>query len=367
VLVARATWRVVSNWEEIVRIHLGLITALLGGATAASAQDQVFKVGPISAARGEAHSGFLEIAAGVDPATQVPITVIHGAKPGPVLALVAGTHGYEYSPILALNRMKPKIDPAKLSGTVILVHIANLPSFLKRTIYYNPWDWKNLNRVYPGRPDGTNTERIASAITREVIERSDYLVDLHCGDGNEALLPYAYWMTLDDPKLNEQAKQLVLAFGLSTIVVDNDRPRDPRASAYTSNTAMTRHKPAITIESGQLGSMTEEWIAPIESGVMNVLRHLRMIEGRATYVEHPRWIDRSEVLRSPATGVLWPKAKLGKVVKKGELLAVVNDFFGKPLAEVRAPFDGVLLYILGTPPINADDPVAFVGVVRDGT
>ena len=74
---------------------------------------------------------------------------------------------------------------------MIIVHIANLPSFLKRTIYYNPWDWKNLNRVYPGRPDGTNTERIASAITQEVIERSDYLVDLHCGDGNEALLPYA--------------------------------------------------------------------------------------------------------------------------------------------------------------------------------
>ena len=352
--------------EAIVRVHVGLIVAMLCALTPAWAENEVFKVGPIAAARGEARSGFLEIPAGVDAATQVPVTVIHGAKPGPVLALVAGTHGYEYSPVLALNRMKPRIDPKKLRGTVILVHVANLPSFLKRTIYYNPWDWKNLNRVYPGKADGTNTERIASAITQEVIERSDYLVDLHCGDGNEALLPYAYWMTLDDPKLNEQAKQLVLAFGLSTIVVDKDRPRDPRASAYTSNTAMTRHKPAITIESGQLGSMSEEWIAPIESGVMNVLRHLKMIEGRATYVANPRWIERSEVLRSPATGVLWPKAKLGKVVKKGELLAVVNDFFGKRLAEVRAPFEGVLLYILGTPPINADDPVAFVGQVRDG-
>ena len=327
-------------------------------------QADVFKVGPIAAARGEASSGFLEIPAGVDPATRVPVTVIHGAQSGPVLALVAGTHGYEYSPILALNRLKPKIDPRRLRGTVILVHLAHLPSFLKRTIYYNPWDWKNLNRVYPGKPDGTNTERIADAITREVIERSDYLVDLHCGDGNEALLPYAYWMTLDDEKLNEKAKQLVLAFGLSTIVIDNERPRDPRASAYTSNTAMTRGKPAITIESGQLGSMSEQWIAPIESGVMNVLKHLKMIDGRAAYVSSPRWIDKSEVVRSPATGVLWPQAKVGKKVKQGERLAVVNDFFGAQLAEVRAPFDGVLLYILGTPPINADEPVAFVGRVR---
>lgn len=327
------------------------------------AQSEVFHVGPVVARRGEATSGYLEIPAGSDPATLVPVTVIHGVNPGPVLALIAGTHGYEYSPILTLNRIKPKIDAKRLSGTVILVHVANMPSFLKRTIYYNPWDWKNLNRVYPGKPDGTNSERIAHAITREVIERSDYLVDLHCGDGNEALRPYAYWMTLDDEKLNERAKQLVLAFGLPIIIIDPDRPRDPNASAYTSNTAMTRGKPAITIESGQLGSMSEEWIAPIENGIMNVLKHLNMTAGKATAVKRPQWVDKSEVIRSPETGVLWPKAKLGSRVKKGELLAVVNNFFGDTLAEVRAPFDGLLLYILGTPPINKDEPVAFVGHV----
>jgi predicted deacylase len=344
-----------------VGLNVGLITGMLCAAVPGWAQSEIFRVGPITAVRGEARSGFLEIAVGVDGGTQVPVTVINGAKPGPVLAVVAGTHGYEYSPVLALNRMNSKIDPKKLSGTVILVHVANVPSFLKRTIYYNPWDWKNLNRVYPGKPDGTNTERIAHAITTEVIERSDYLVDLHCGDGNEALLPYAYWMTLDDEKLNEQAKQLVLAFGLSTVVIDKDRPRDPKASAYTSNTAMTRNKPAITIESGQLGSMSEQWITPIESGVLNVLKHLKMMEGKAAYVRNPRWISRHEVLLSPATGVLWPKAKVGKTVKNGELLAVVNDFFGNQLAEVHAPFGGVLLYILGTPPINSGEPVAFVG------
>jgi predicted deacylase len=349
----------------LVRAYLGLLSATFCALTVAWAQKQAFNVGPIVAARGEARSGFLEIPAGADPATQVPVTVIHGAKPGPVLALVAGTHGYEYSPILALNRLKAQVDPKKLNGTVILVHVANLPSFLKRTIYYNPWDWKNLNRVYPGKADGTNTERIANTITQEVVERSDYLIDLHCGDGNEALLPYAYWMPLDDAKLNEQAKQLVLAFGLSTIVVDKDRPRDPKASSYTSNTAMTRKKPAITIESGQLGSMSEEWITPIEAGIMNVLRHLKMMEGQASYVANPRWIDRHEVLRSPATGVLWPKAKLGHALKQGELLAAVNDFFGSQLAEVRAPFDGLLLYILNTPPISAGEPVAFVGQVRE--
>src|SRR5712692_8874174 len=113
--------------RTIVRVFAGLIIAMLCALTPAWAQNDVFKVGPIAAARGEARSGFLEIPAGVDAGTQVPITIIHGAKPGPVLALVAGTHGYEYSPVLALNRIKPKLDPRKLKGTIILVHVANLP------------------------------------------------------------------------------------------------------------------------------------------------------------------------------------------------------------------------------------------------
>jgi len=75
---------------------------------------------------------------------------------------------------------------------VILVHVANMPSFLGRTIYFSPIDGKNLNRVYPGRADGTVSERIAYAITREIIEPADYVLDLHCGDGNESLRPYVY-------------------------------------------------------------------------------------------------------------------------------------------------------------------------------
>src|SRR5262249_56052604 len=129
---------------------------------------------------GEIGWGFVQVGAGAD----IPVTVINGRTPGPVLALVAGTHGYEYSPILALQRLLPKISPQTLSGAVILVHVANMPSFLRRTIYYGPEDGKNLNRVYPGKPDGTLSERIARVITTQVIERADYLIDLHCGDRN---------------------------------------------------------------------------------------------------------------------------------------------------------------------------------------
>ncbi|MBP1621361.1 MAG: Succinylglutamate desuccinylase/aspartoacylase, partial [Acidobacteria bacterium] len=99
--------------------------------TMAAAQERApFAVGPVRAAAGAAASGFIEVPAGVDAATRIPVTVVHGARPGPVLALVAGTHGYEYPPILALHRLRAELDPAALSGTVILVHVANLSSFL---------------------------------------------------------------------------------------------------------------------------------------------------------------------------------------------------------------------------------------------
>ncbi|MFB3140272.1 MAG: succinylglutamate desuccinylase/aspartoacylase family protein, partial [Candidatus Acidiferrales bacterium] len=108
----------------------GLVVALLGLPAAVAAQDASFTVGPVTVQPGQRVSGFLEVPAGVDEGTRIPFTLVHGSEPGPVLALIAGTHGYEYAPILALQWMRPQIRPENLTGTVILVHNANLPSFL---------------------------------------------------------------------------------------------------------------------------------------------------------------------------------------------------------------------------------------------
>src|SRR5262245_22211052 len=132
-------------------------------AVPAAAQDTL-AVGSASAKRGEKASGWIEIPAGSDPAVRIPVSVVHGAKPGPVLALVAGTHGYEYTSIVALPRVLSRLDPRRMTGALILVHLANPPAFFERRIYRNA-DGKNLNRVYPGKADGTQTERIAFAIT----------------------------------------------------------------------------------------------------------------------------------------------------------------------------------------------------------
>jgi predicted deacylase len=235
-----------------------------------------------------------------------------------------------------------------------------MPAFLGRAIYYTPGDHKNLNRVFPGRADGTISERIAFAITREFIERTQYLLDLHCGDANESLRPYLYWTINAAPPLVENIRQLAAAFGMDHVILDNGRPTDPAASVYLENTAITRGKPALTIESGGMGQSDEESIARIERGVAGVLKHLKMRATGPDPVEHIVFLGRNQVLTSQHTGIFYPLVDKGTTVAEGALIGRITDFHGKTVEEVRAPFTGEILYVIGTPPTSKGEPLGFI-------
>jgi len=338
-----------------------LVAAAAASAVLPADAQPAFTMGGLTASRGAVATGVLDVPAGADgEGTTIPVSIINGVRPGPVLALVAGTHGVEYPPVLALQRLRQTIDPQSLSGTVVLVHVANMPSFLKRTIYYGPTDQKNLNRVFPGRRDGTISERIADVLTREVIDRATHVIDIHCGDGNEWLRPYSYWVVTSAPAVVAASKDLALAFGLDHIVIDTERPNDPTASVYLANTAMTRGKPALTVESGAWSRTDEESIARIERGVAGVLKHLKMRTGGPDPVAQPVWLGRNEVLRAGFTGLLYPMVEPGQTVAQGTLIARVTDFHGTLLEEIRAPFAGEVLYVVATPPVAKGEPVGFV-------
>ncbi|MGH7701072.1 MAG: M14 family metallopeptidase [Gemmatimonadales bacterium] len=341
---------------------LCVLALAAAGPPLAAQQPTPLTIGPVSARAGTAASGFLDVPAGTDAGTRIPITVVRGAAPGPTLALIAGTHGAEVAPIVALQRVRRTLDPTRLRGSLILVHVANLPSFLGRTVYYSPVDGKNLNRAYPGRADGTVSERIAHAITTQVIERADYLVDMHSGDGNESLRPYTYWSPLGlDARTDSAAREMALAWGNDHIVIDTTRPRDRAATVYTQTTAHIRGKPALTTESGYLGLPVEAMIERNVDGVFRLLRHLRMYPGAPERVEHPLYFDRTEVLRSPGTGVWHATVERGESVQQGARIGILTDFFGDTTAEIRAPFGGVVLYVVGTPAMSQGEPVGMIG------
>lgn len=345
------------------RLPIAFLLLVPLAASPVAAQSRApFSIGPITAQPGSRASGNLAVPARAgDQGTTVPVTIVHGKAPGPVLALVAGTHGYEYPPILAAQRLRATVDPATLAGTLVIVHAANVPSLFGRTIYYSPVDGKNLNRAFPGKADGTLSERIAEVITREIIERATHVIDMHCGDGNESLRPYLYWVASGPVEVARASYDMALAAGFSHIVIDRERPTDPGNSVYLSNTAILRGKPALTVESGALGLSDEPSIARLVEGMTGVMRHLGMRPDGPPPAGNPVWIDRNEVLRAGVTGLVQPLVDRGTTVAQGAVLARIVDVFGDPLEEVRAPFDGEVLYVLGTPPVSKGEPVAFIG------
>jgi predicted deacylase len=327
------------------------------------AEAQTFAVGTAAAAPGQKAFGTIEVPAGSDAAASIPVAVVRGASPGPVLALVAGLHVTEYASIIALEKLIQSLEPSQLSGTVVILPLVNLPSFEQKVAHVNPVDGKSMNRFYPGNPDGSQTERVSWAITRQVVERCDYLVDYHGGDLDESLRPYAYWPKTGDATHDSATRDMALAFGLDHIIVWSDRPSDPTASRYLDNTANTRGKPAIAVEAGFAGTVRPEDVQRLVDGTLSLMRHLKMLAGAPTPVEHPVWIARVDTVESPEAGIFYPLVERGTYVAQGTSLGYVTDYFGRTIHEATAPAAGVILYICSVPSMKKAGTVASIGEV----
>jgi len=330
---------------------------------AAYAQRTTFTVGTATAARGQKATGIIEVPPGSDGALSIPVAVFHGAKPGPVLALVSGAHGTEYASIIALEKILNLINPSELSGTVIVVPLINIPSFEQKVPHINPVDRKSMNRFYPGKPDGSQTERASFLITKQVVEQSDHLIDLHGGDTDESLRPYSYWTKTGNQKQDQISRDMVLAFGLDHIIISTDRPKDPGASRYLENTATTRGKPSITVEAGHAGTVDTDDVSALINGCLNVMRYLKMLPGEAKAIEHPVWIEKVVTLASEQTGIFFPLVKRGTYVEQGMKIGYVTDYLGNTIFEARAPVSGVILYVCSVPSMTKGATIANVGVV----
>ena len=323
-----------------------------------------FKVGTAIAQRGQKVTGVIAVPAGVDAGYNIAVAVVHGAKAGPVLAIVAGAHGTEYSSILAVERLIQLFDPAQISGTVILVPLVNVASFEQKIAHVNPIDNKSMNRFYPGKADGTQTERASFLMTKEVVDQCDHLIDLHGGDLDESLRPYSYWTVTGDASQDAISKEMLLAFGLDHIIVSADRPKDPGASRYLENTASTRGKPSITAEAGHAGTTEADDISLLVSGSVNVMRYLRMLPGAPAVIENPVWIDRAIAVPSEQTGIFYPLVKRGTYIQAGMKIGYVTDYVGKVIYEARAPESGLVLFIRAVPSLTKGETVVSIGIVR---
>ncbi|MFW0718241.1 M14 family metallopeptidase [Pedobacter sp. N23S346] len=299
--------------------------------------------------------------------TLIPITIFNGSKNGKTLGITAGVHGYEYTPILAAQRLIKVIDPQKLQGVVILVQIAGLESFLGRSPYVSPVDKKNLNRSFPGNSNGTNTEKVANFISEQIIAKSNYFLDMHSGDAPEDLISYAaYYSNSKMPESSSTGKEMAIALGFDYIVnFDTDKKdyiKKSEKSLYCTAEAFKRGIPSIDIECGRLGIIEEDKINKVEQSVSNLLHHLHFLPDTKKAVTHSHTMITNRIyLSAKFDGIFYPTKKAGDFVKKGMKLGHITDYFGETIQSIYAPEEGLILMIINTPPINKDEDLVVIG------
>ncbi len=301
--------------------------------------------------------------------TFIPITIFHGTADGPVLGITAGVHGYEYSPILAGQQLIQLIDVSSLKGTVILVQAANVESFLGRSPYINPKDGKNLNRSFPGDPEGTLTDRIAHYISTKVIPKCTYFIDAHSGDAPEDLIPYSgYYSNEGMPEVSKRGKELAMNLGFDYVLTfettGKEYMQEGSPSLYCSAQAFKLGIPAADIECGRLGMVEPTYVNLIVDGLTNLMNALGMTPGKPKEIGTRFIVEERATVKSEHTGFFYPAKAAGDYVTKGMKIGHITDFFNRDKQEVFASSTGVLLYVLGTPPVNSGETLASIGITE---
>jgi len=333
--------------REIVAAGLALLAVAASAQTPDSAPS--FAVGTASAERGKLAYGEIAVPAGSDAATSLPVAVIHGARPGPVVAFIAGSHGTEYASVVALARLVERIDPAKLAGSVVILPLLNVASWEQMTVHVNPIDHKGMNSSYPGNPAGTQTERALDLVAKQVVERADVVVDLHGGDLDEDLRPYSYWTRTGNAAQDAAARDLVLAFGLDHVIVRDVDLASPTATRSLGGSALAKGKTAIVAEAGRSGLVLAPDVDALVDGCLNVLGAKKMIDRAVKPVASPVYISAGSRVQADKGGMFFATVARDARVTAGQVIGYTTDYLGRKTGDVKAPIAGLVTFIRGVP------------------
>jgi len=306
-------------------------------------------VGTATASRGQTAYGELQVPAGSDAATNLPVAVIHGAKPGPVVAFVAGSHGTEYASVVALTKLISKIDPKLLTGSVIVAPLLNVASFEQMTVHTNPIDKKGMNAGYPGNKDGTQTERALAMVAAQVVEPASVVVDLHGGDLDEDLRPYSYLIRTGKAEQDDAAKKLVLAFALSHVIVRDIDVTNVASTRSLSGYALSKGKTTIVAEAGRSGLVLTPDVNALISGSLNVLGSLKMMRRAVPPMVKVTYVEGGSRVAAEKPGMFYATAARDTMVAKDAVVGYTTDYLGRKTGDIKAPVAGLITFIRGVP------------------
>ncbi|MBN1315157.1 MAG: succinylglutamate desuccinylase/aspartoacylase family protein [Anaerolineales bacterium] len=321
-------------------------------------KDSVYRLGNLEVGRGEKERGYLTVADwGDGTEIRIPLLVIRGKEDGPTVVISGGVHGDEYDGPRAIQNLWRTLQPEQIRGIWIGVPVVNPPAFSsgRRT---SPIDGANMNRIFPGKADGFLSDRIAHCFFHNVVKTADFYLDLHAAGNAFTILPMVVYLETDDTGFRDKEVALAKAAGIEHLW----KGTGVWPSAHV---AAVRHGiPAILAEIGQEGRCSPERLAIGERTILNVCKHAGMLQGQM-HLPSQWTIVRGTFQQSANGGCFYPMAQVGDVVKAGETVGLIMDYYGDTLETITSPYDGIICSTRTFPSIRPGEWTAFVGRIID--
>lgn len=292
-----------------------------------------------------------------------PFFEIRAAQAGPRLAIMAGMHPNEVSSMEAALRLKDAFADGLERGSVTILPVVNMPGLYAHSEFVCPIDGKNINFCFPGKPDGSFSERLAHALLNQWAADADVLVDLHGGDLREDVAKFVMCQMVGEPAFDERTRRLAHAFD-ADIVVEFEAGQTVNAGRATNERPrLGRH--AVMSEAGRNGWLEEDCVAFHTGGVLNIARDLGLIGGpRVGGNRARRVLGNFSKMEAPAEGRFYREVEVNDQVERGQRLAVIRDLFGSVVAEMRAPESGRIVMVMNHAVVNAGEWVFSIGRVE---
>jgi len=280
----------------------------------------------------------------VSTPVEIPLTIINGIGEGPILMVTAASHGDECNGTAIVRHLVYGVDHSNLRGVLICAPVLNLPGFLRNE--RDLPDGRDLNRNFPGKPDGNSAQRIANRIFSQIVSKCDYGIDLHTATrGRTNILQVRGDMS------NAEVRRIAKAYG-SEIVID-----EPGLTGTLRRAATDNGIPTLTAEIGESQRFEKHLVAAGLAGVMNVLYELGMMKGKPVPPLFQVIVKKTEWVRADRGGILEMMAGPRSLVVEGEEICTITNPFGKEMGAVRAPFTGMVVGITNYPMVSPGSPI----------